>query len=163
MLFCAVVVASGMGFSNQAKVRRAVLKADNGKFLCRMTMEFEDDEGGDETYTAETIQPSKSRPDPSCVFTVYELPGKTIMLQADNGNVLCRTDHEEDFQPLEAKKSTPPFDPCTFTIHEQADGTVALQADNGTFLSRVRRGSLDLIEAYKEKIDVFCKFSIRRV
>jgi hypothetical protein len=37
---------------------------------------------------------------------------------------------------------------------------IALRADNGMYLSRIRRGSLDPIEAAKGNIDTFCQFTV---
>ena len=136
------------------------MKADNGKYVCRLTVEFEDDEGGDETYTAETIQASKVTPDASCSFNVLKRRSRnTILLQADNGKFLCREDHEEDFQPIEARRSTPNVS-CLFKVLKQAGGTVALQADNGKYLSRVFYDGIDLIIANKDTIDASCKFTL---
>ena len=133
------------------------MKADNGKYVCRVTVEFEDDEGGDEKYIAETIQASKLTRDASCFFKVKNWPGNTITLKADNGKFLCREDHEEDFQPIEARRSQPDAS-CRFKVLKQSDGTVALQADNGKYLSRALRYNIDLIIANKDTIDASCKF-----
>jgi hypothetical protein len=37
---------------------------------------------------------------------------------------------------------------------------IALRADTGMYLSRIRRGSLDPIEAAKSNLDVFCQFTL---
>jgi hypothetical protein len=37
---------------------------------------------------------------------------------------------------------------------------LVLQADNGKYLSRIRRGTLDPIEAAKTQVDVFCMFTV---
>ncbi|MEB3358370.1 MAG: hypothetical protein VKK04_16715 [Synechococcales bacterium] len=37
---------------------------------------------------------------------------------------------------------------------------IALQGDNGRFLSRIRRGSIDGIEAAKDSADVFSQFTV---
>ena len=121
-------------------------------------MEFEDDEGENEKYIAETIQASRPAPDASCFFKVKRRPGKTITLKADNGKFLCREDHEEDFQPIEARRSQPDA-PCRFKVQKQSDGTVALQADNGKYLSRTLSDGIDLIFANKDTIDATCKFT----
>ena len=135
--------------------------ADNGKYLCRVTVEFEDDEGGNEKYIAETIQASKRTPDASCVFKVESRPGNPVVLKADNGKFLCREDHEEDFQPIEAHWSWPDA-ACHFKFLKQSDSTVVLQADNGKYLSRARREGIDLIIANKDTIDATCKFIWQR-
>ena len=123
-------------------------------------MEFGDDEGGDETYVAETIQASRRRPNKSSRFEVFNFPRNTIVLMADNRKFLCRVDHEEDLQPLEASKQIA-YEPCHFTVHNQPDGTVVFQADNGKYVGRVRYGDIDLIEAIKDEIDESCKFHFR--
>ena len=135
--------------------------ADNGKYLCRVTVEFEDDEGGNEKYIAETIQASKRTPDSSCVFKVEPRSGNTVVLKADNGKFLCREDHEEDFQPIEARRSSSNA-ACHFKFLKQPDWTFALQADNGKYLSRARREGYDLIIANKDTIDATCKFTGQR-
>ena len=145
------------------------LKADNGKYLCRKTMVFEDDdEGGDGSggvYTAQAIVPEGSTRQASCEFLVNNRADGIILLQANNSNYLCREKHDPYFQPIEARYSTPRKS-CHFKVHNQPNDKVVLQADNGKFLSRVYRVnddfSVNLIEAYKDNIDVSCKFSFEQ-
>ena len=134
------------------------MRADNGKYVCRLTVEFEDNEGEDEEDIIETIQASKLTPDTSCFFNVERRPGNTILLKADNGKFLCREDHEEDFHPIEAFRSQPDAS-CRFKILKQSDGTVALQSDNGKYLCRAFLYDIDLINANKDTIDASCKFT----
>lgn len=138
-----------------------MLTADNGKYVSWQTVEFEDDEAGGDTYVAETVQATKQRLDRSCEFKVASFnlrqDGK-VFLKAINDKFLCRIDHEENFQPIEAS-STEPKRSCRFDVFNQPDGTIALQADNGKYLCRVKKFGIDLIVADKpDTIDFSCKF-----
>ena len=131
--------------------QQLLLKADNGKYLSRINR----GSGYD------PIEPYKSTPDVYCKFKVHNQPDGTVLLQADNGKYLSRINRGQGINPIEASKVTPDVF-CRFKVYNQPDGTVVLQADNGKYLSRVRRDGRDHIEAYKDNIDVFCKFHFRQ-
>jgi len=131
--------------------KQLLLKADNGKYLSRINS----GPGYD------PIEPLKTTPDVYCHFTVHSQPDGAVVLQADNGKYLSRMNRGPNFNPIEASKVTPDVF-FRFKVYNQFDGSVVLQADNGKYLSRVRRGSRDHIEAYKDNVDVFCKFRFRQ-
>ncbi|XP_068761890.1 uncharacterized protein [Montipora capricornis] len=157
IVFATLICAASLAAKNCCNPGKLLLKADNGRFVSRETVEFEDDEGGEETYAAETIQATKVQSDSSCIFKVLKGGRNEIFLKADNGKYLCRMDHEKDFQPIEARQSMRSAS-CRFKVHSQADGTVAFQADNGKFLCRDRRDGIDLVIAAKDSVDATCKF-----
>ena len=123
-------------------------RGDNGRYLSRINR------GEDLDF----IEMTKDNKDHFTRFLATESNGK-LLLKADNGKYLSRV-HRKGMSFIEAAKDVPDVF-CHFTVRNQPDGTIVLQADNGMYVSRVNHGyDLDMFEATKNEIDVFCKLRL---
>ena len=126
-------------------------KDDNGKYLSRVSR------GG-----YDNIEVAKTEKDHYTRFVATEINGK-LVLQADNGKYISRINRRFpdggsiDF--IEASKGSPDVY-SQFTVLNQPDGTVVLKADSGKYMGRVNRDGVDLYEAAKDQIDVYCKLKL---
>ena len=130
-------------------VNQVLLKADTGKYLSRVERSF-----------GNPLEASKSQPDPLCWFTVIKNGDGSYSLLADNSMYFTRVDR--DTHNVQAAKTFIDY-PSRFTMIEHGDGTISLRSDRGKYLSRISREGCNPIEAVKDTIDIYCKFTITEV
>jgi hypothetical protein len=133
---------------------QVVLKTDANKYLSRNV--------NPRVHPMDQIIAEKDQFDATCVFTLTNLPGGKIALQADNRSYVSQKSYVNQegttVQALFANEARLKPECHLRLISSVGDGWAALQADNGKYLSFVR--DTGRIDVTKDVLDSSCLFQM---